>query len=89
MAAVIATNKSSPVSRKSLNRRSVIFKEMADVETKNFSDMAFYYLLFDASKAEEVLMIKAKPTFKPNALHPLVDSLDVDKELVVRLLYNE
>ena len=67
----------------------VTFKITDDMETKNFPDMAFYHMLRDAWEAEETIILKVKPVFKPNTKHPLIDTLDIDKELVVKLLYYE
>ena len=70
-------------------RRLVSFGEAADVETDNFPDMAFYHMLLDACEAKETMTFKARPIFGTESRHPLVDSLDVDRELVVKLLYGE
>lgn len=64
-------------------------KKAVNTETKNFPDMAFYYMMIDAADAGEPIEFEVKPVFKPDTKHPMIDKLDADKELVVRLLYNQ
>lgn len=85
----VAIDKDSPATGDVLNTRSVRFDETAEVETNNFSDMAFYHMLLDAYKAKETIAFKARPIFRSESRHPMVDALDVDRELVVKLLYDE
>ena len=67
----------------------IYLKKAADPETENFPDMAFYYMMLDAADADEPIEFEAKPVFKPNEKHPMIDKLDADKELIVSLLYNQ
>ena len=67
----------------------IYLKKTADAETKNFPDMAFYYMMLDAADADEPIEFEAKPVFKLGTKHPMIDKLDADKELVVSLLYNQ
>ena len=67
----------------------IYLKKTADAETKNFPDMAFYYMMLDAAYADEPIEFEAKSVFKPGIKHPMIDKLDADKVLVVNLLYHQ
>ena len=47
-----------------------------------------YYMMLDAAAANEPIAFKARPVFRTDTKHPMIDRLDADKELVVKLLYS-
>ena len=67
----------------------ISLKKATYTETENFPDMAFYYMMVDVAIAKEPIVFNAKPVFKTDTKHPMIDTLDVDKALVVRLLYGQ
>ena len=68
---------------------SVEFCGSAEADTRNVQETAFYHMLVDASEAGENLLFNPRPVFRPDDDHPMADALDVDRELVDRLLHGE
>lgn len=57
------------------------------IDTCNIPDRVICHMFLDAMEANVPIRFEPKPIFKPNMKKPMIDTLDANKEVVMRLLY--